>query len=647
MKRRGISVLLVLCLLITLLPAFTAAEGTDVIVTSEAELLAAYASQSAVNSITISGTVTLTGDCRLPVDDESSPLLHTTLCIDKDATLNVAEGASFGIPWMRPDDCTAKLIVDGTMNVYVKESDEGGFKTFGNDGRNNGVMNVYGFVSAGFENEGEIFVKAGGTLATTMGGNIHNTGDGVITIEAGEAEDNSDAGTLITWMGGELKNDGLLVMNGILRPEGASYDSDDDGVNEFHLFFDEASGTISCTTDKPTYIYLEEERKGDIPADLVAHLQELFPKATVTLTTVKGYWVTLTGGDGDAAVGNTITITVLIEGDSTEDTLTWNALDLLLTFNAEMLRLDTTALAGYTLEGGEGTVRITRSGEAVTSGTEPFTLEFTIIGFGETDVWPMQGGHAYVAKGEGITADTLAANTATDTFIVAYAYAVTLGSDFSGEDRVADAEAYSFEAIDKNYTYIPSVTIGGESGAYTETEDGCFTIAAEAINGPIVIGTAQKTPKSYSVTFDGSASADAVGADTASYLSDYHFSVNAAVGYAYETPLVTIGGAAYTDFTADENGYTISGEDITGAIVITLEKTVYEGVNTLLGDANENAVTNSADAAVILRYTVKLDTLSAQGLLNADVNLDKKVTAADAAAILRYTVKLDTLPPAV
>ncbi len=154
-------------------------------------------------------------------------------------------------------------------------------------------------------------------------------------------------------------------------------------------------------------------------------------------------------------------------------------------------------------------------------------------------------------------------------------------------------------------------------------------------------------PKSYSVTFGGSASVDLVGEGTASSGSDYHFSVNAAEGYDYGTPLVTIGGAAYTSFATDENGYTIHGNDIAGDIVITLERTLHQEQDELLGDANGNKTVNSADAAMILRYTVKLEDLSEQALLNADVNLDKKVTAADAAAILRYTVKLDTLPPTV
>lgn len=60
----------------------------------------------------------------------------------------------------------------------------------------------------------------------------------------------------------------------------------------------------------------------------------------------------------------------------------------------------------------------------------------------------------------------------------------------------------------------------------------------------------------------------------------------------------------------------------------------------IAGDLNKSGLPDSADAAVILRYTVKLDELTEEEKTIADVNADKHVTSADAALILRYTVKL-------
>ena len=63
------------------------------------------------------------------------------------------------------------------------------------------------------------------------------------------------------------------------------------------------------------------------------------------------------------------------------------------------------------------------------------------------------------------------------------------------------------------------------------------------------------------------------------------------------------------------------------------------------GDANCDGEVNAADAAAVLRHTVKLTVLTQQGQLNGNVAGDKTVNAADAAAILRYTVKLIKLFP--
>ena len=58
----------------------------------------------------------------------------------------------------------------------------------------------------------------------------------------------------------------------------------------------------------------------------------------------------------------------------------------------------------------------------------------------------------------------------------------------------------------------------------------------------------------------------------------------------------------------------------------------------LYGDVNLDGIVNAADATVVLRSVVGMNTLSETQLLAADVNYDGKVDAADAAMILRYVV---------
>ena len=58
------------------------------------------------------------------------------------------------------------------------------------------------------------------------------------------------------------------------------------------------------------------------------------------------------------------------------------------------------------------------------------------------------------------------------------------------------------------------------------------------------------------------------------------------------------------------------------------------------GDANMDGSVTSADAALILRYVIGLESLSDTARTLADVNADGRITAADAAMVLRYIIGL-------
>ena len=64
------------------------------------------------------------------------------------------------------------------------------------------------------------------------------------------------------------------------------------------------------------------------------------------------------------------------------------------------------------------------------------------------------------------------------------------------------------------------------------------------------------------------------------------------------------------------------------------------GIAPIYGDANCDCLVTAADAALVLRTLVGLDTLSAIGADNAKVAGESSVSAQDAALILRYVVKL-------
>ncbi len=100
--------------------------------------------------------------------------------------------------------------------------------------------------------------------------------------------------------------------------------------------------------------------------------------------------------------------------------------------------------------------------------------------------------------------------------------------------------------------------------------DGKYTIPAGEITGDIAITAVGKT---YTVTKAGTGADDiTLNGNTATYGTDYTFTLNKADNYAY-TVTVTAGGKAVTPTPgADGKIYTINGTDITGDVVITVTK---------------------------------------------------------------------------
>ena len=86
----------------------------------------------------------------------------------------------------------------------------------------------------------------------------------------------------------------------------------------------------------------------------------------------------------------------------------------------------------------------------------------------------------------------------------------------------------------------------------------------------------------------------------------------------------------------------ILGDDgLTTVSIEELNVTINDVMPLLRGDADCNGVVNTGDAAAILRDTVHIKMLSAQGQKNADIDGTVGVNAADAARVLRWTVKLE------
>ena len=286
----------------------------------------------------------------------------------------------------------------------------------------------------------------------------------------------------------------------------------------------------------------------------------------------KGYTVSL-GADKQVASGQIVEIPVAIGNN--DGKTTYNAYDMTFSFDPAILTLnmEATSIEGYRVIPGSGTVRIVRYGKAAELG-DALTLSFVAAGQGKSDVKVTEA--CVDANANAIEFDAPAAAILDDTAVITVSgYTVSLPDGFTRTDAegsvIAAGGNLTFVPKDPNYNYTVTVTVGGKTVTPTIGADGTYTVPN--VNGNVVV-TSSKTAKTFNVTLGD----DTTGEATATYMKDYTFKLTPATGYTYNMA-VTIGGKAYTGFTAQVNDdgtttYTIPGADVTGNIVINSNKQV-------------------------------------------------------------------------
>lgn len=329
----------------------------------------------------------------------------------------------------------------------------------------------------------------------------------------------------------------------------------------------------STATFKLTIENLEKYNPDDPANNIKVAHNVVGSELTIPVETpeAKGYTVSL-GESKTVASGQIVEIPVTI-GNTAGETA-YNAFDMKFSYDNTVLKLDMekTNTEGYRVYPLSSTVRVQRYGKAAELG-QALTLRFIAVGQGSGEVKVMSACVDTNANAIEFDApDAIVLNETTT--ITVSGYTVDLSDDFTrtdAEGSVIEAGGnLTFVPKDPNYDYTVTVTVGGEEVTPTIGEDGTYTVPN--VNGNVVVKS-EKTPKSFNVTLGD----DTTGETTATYTKDYTFKLTPVDGYVYNVA-VTIGGTAYTGFTANVNDdgtttYTIPGADVTGDIVINSNKT--------------------------------------------------------------------------
>lgn len=331
----------------------------------------------------------------------------------------------------------------------------------------------------------------------------------------------------------------------------------------------------STATFKLTIENLEKYNPDDPAHNIKVAHKVVGSELTIPVETpaAKGYTVSL-GADKQVASGQIVEIPVAIGNN--DGKTTYNAYDMTFSFDPAILTLnmEATSIEGYRVIPGNGTVQIVRYGKAAELG-DALTLSFVAAGQGKSDVKVTKA--CVDTNANAIEFDAPAAAILDDTAVITVSgYTVTLPDGFTRTDAegsvIAAGGTLTFKPADPNYDYTVTVTVGGgEATTVSPDEGGIYTVPN--VNGNVVV-TSTKTPKTFTVAQGD----DTTGAATATYQTDYTFMLTPADGYVYKMA-VTIGGEAYTGFTAQVNDdgtttYTIPGVDVTGEIVINSNKQV-------------------------------------------------------------------------
>lgn len=269
--------------------------------------------------------------------------------------------------------------------------------------------------------------------------------------------------------------------------------------------------------------------------------------------------------------GDSVNVNVSV---SHETDSSFNAGEIIVTYDTTKLAFDkgNSSLGTATVSENNGALKVEDYGTDKTTGNSVYSLAFDTIDTGITNITLTSA--AFIHKENAAASDLIPATIIPATVSLSIqprTFSVSLPNGFSGTETVQEGSNYSFSITDKNHTYSDIIAkVNGTAVPIGNLGNGTYMVYS--VTGALTI-TATATPKAYSVTFSGNAAEDIEGAaTTATYGTNYSFTIPSADGWDYKLESVTIAGTAYSGYTSSEATYTIPGAAIIGDIVITVTK---------------------------------------------------------------------------
>lgn len=433
------------------------------------------------------------------------------------------------------------------------------------------------------------FTESGTYRITASYGNI-TSNPMQVTIVSDEANVESAVSSeaVISGRGGEV----TLSLKGTKLPEGI-------------ILMDAEHGISAITTGTEIEQYAIITLPANYTAeDVVYHFTNDLTDDVITVT-VKGiaidadYSVSLKQSNVAAKVGETFTVAMAIDS---ADKTSYNACHIDLTYDNSVLEFVGADIGNeehkVVNDPDAGTITLSSYGSAMDLGNINLTFKAISTGIGNIDLL-----YAGVDSAENADENDLPPAELLNTTLTVNTnkLTVTISDDFIGESSVNAGDSYTFTAKDTHYDYDITVMMGEEdvSESLIDNGDGSYTVNNVTAN---LVITNTKSPKTYTVEIDGTGKDDVTNAaETATYLTDYTFTINKATNFNYSVNATADNKAIAV--TQNGNGsYVIAGKDVIGDLVISVTKTELSANTTVIefiGNGSGEVVNGTSQLATI------------------------------------------------